>query len=81
MAATPKRAPACENALIGNTWSEATAEKARAALSLDYQPLSDMRASSDNRMLSAQNLLYRFFLDTNLNSTFNQNELSVFSRT
>ena len=79
MAAIPKRAPACENALIGNTWNEATAHKAKAALGSDYQPLSDMRASSDNRMLSAQNLLYRFFLDTNPSSHLNENELSVFS--
>lgn len=79
MAAIPKRAPACENALIGNIWNEATADKAKAALSSDYQPLSDMRASSDNRMLSVQNLLYRFFLDTNPDSHLNENELSVFS--
>ncbi len=78
MAGIPKRAPACENALIGSTWNEATACKARAALSEDYQPLSDMRASSDNRMLIAQNLFYRFFLDTNPYSHLNERELSVF---
>ena len=30
----------------------------------DYQPISDMRASADYRLLAAQNLLRRFFLET-----------------
>ncbi len=63
MAATPKRADAAEAALLGNTWSEATFDAAAQALPKDFQPLTDWRASSDYRMLSAQNLLRRFYLD------------------
>ncbi|MVS99558.1 xanthine dehydrogenase small subunit [Devosia marina] len=64
MAATPKRARAVEAALIGQAWSMETIEAAIAAFAEDYQPISDMRASADYRMLAAQNLLKRFFLWT-----------------
>ncbi|MBB4051924.1 xanthine dehydrogenase small subunit [Devosia subaequoris] len=64
MAATPKRAKAVEAALIGQPWSMETIEAAIAAFAEDYQPISDMRASADYRMLAAQNLLKRFFLWT-----------------
>ena len=63
MAATPKRAAAAENALLGKPWSEVSFEAAAVALIDDFNPLSDWRASSDYRMLSAQNLLRRFFLE------------------
>ncbi|MDF1606644.1 xanthine dehydrogenase small subunit [Hoeflea sp. YIM 152468] len=64
MAGTPKRAPTAEAALIGQPWSWDTIQIARAALAEDFQPLSDWRASADYRMLSAQNLMIRFFLET-----------------
>ena len=64
MAATPKRAAATEAALNGHQWEEATVHAAMAALSADYAPLSDMRASSEYRLRTAQNLLYRFYLET-----------------
>jgi xanthine dehydrogenase small subunit len=64
MAATPKRAKAVEAALVGQPWNAATIDTAIAAFSTDYQPLTDMRASADYRLLSAQNLLRRFFLET-----------------
>jgi xanthine dehydrogenase small subunit len=64
MAATPKRAAACEAALIGQPWSQATAEQAMAALAGDYAPLSDMRASAEYRQRVARNLLQRFYLET-----------------
>lgn len=63
MAATPKRAAAAEAALLGQSWSEQAFDKAAQALPQDFAPLSDWRASADYRMLSAQNLLRRFFLD------------------
>lgn len=63
MAATPKRAAAAERALIGSVWSEASFDAAATALTEDFKPLSDWRASSEYRMLSAQNLLRRFFLE------------------
>lgn len=64
MAAIPKRAKTCEAALTGKEWSEATAQAAATALSVDFQPLSDMRASADYRMGVACNLLQRCWLET-----------------
>jgi xanthine dehydrogenase small subunit len=64
MAATPKRARAVEAALLGKAWTVATVEAAIPAYAEDYQPLTDMRASAEYRLLAAQNLLRRFFLET-----------------
>jgi len=64
MAATPKRAVAVEEALIGKPWTAATIEAAIPAFAVDYQPLTDMRASAEYRLLAAQNLLRRFHLET-----------------
>jgi xanthine dehydrogenase small subunit len=63
MAATPKRANAAETALNNQPWARDTFETAAKALAGDFSPLTDWRASSDYRMLSAQNLLRRFFLE------------------
>ncbi|WP_232496366.1 xanthine dehydrogenase small subunit [Novosphingobium kaempferiae] len=62
MAATPKRAAACEAALTGAPFIEATIEAAAEALRADYQPLSDVRGSSDYRLDAAANLLRRLWL-------------------
>lgn len=64
MAATPKRATDCENALNGQPWNEATVAAALEALDRDYEPISDMRASADYRRLVARNLLRKFFLES-----------------
>lgn len=64
MAATPKRAAAMENSLIGKSWTEETITHAMSLLDQDFTPLSDMRASADYRRTMAQNLLYRFFIET-----------------
>ncbi|MDB5589209.1 MAG: xdhA [Devosia sp.] len=64
MAATPKRAKAVEAALVGKPWTLDTIDAAIPAFAQDYQPLSDMRASAEYRLLAAQNLLRRFFLET-----------------
>ncbi|MGB3024806.1 xanthine dehydrogenase small subunit [Paradevosia shaoguanensis] len=63
MAATPKRATNVEEALIGRPWTMDTVEEAVQAFAQDYQPITDMRASADYRLLAAQNLLRRFFLE------------------
>ena len=63
MAGTPKRASRVEAALIGKPWNEATIKAALQAFALDYQPLSDWRASADYRMMTARNLLMRFYLE------------------
>lgn len=64
MAATPKRARAVEEALVGKPWTPATVEEALSAYERDFTPISDMRASAEYRMLAAKNLLKRFFLET-----------------
>lgn len=64
MAATPKRAKAVEAALLGRAWNVATVEAAIPEFAEDYEPLTDMRASAEYRLLAAQNLLRRFFLET-----------------
>lgn len=64
MAAIPKRALACESALLGRPWATATVEHACQALADDFTPLSDMRASRAYRLLVAQNLLRKCLLET-----------------
>jgi len=65
MAAIPKRAVKCEAALRDQQWSEATIERAAEALSEDFTPLSDARASSQYRLQVAQNLLRRAYIEIN----------------
>jgi xanthine dehydrogenase small subunit len=65
MAGVPKRATLAEAALLGKPWAEATVEAAAAAMAGDFTPLSDMRASAEYRMLTAQNLMRRYFHDLN----------------
>ncbi|PKM28249.1 MAG: xanthine dehydrogenase small subunit [Gammaproteobacteria bacterium HGW-Gammaproteobacteria-12] len=63
MAAIPKRASACEAALVGSAWYPGVIERACEALGEDFTPLSDFRASKEYRLLTAQNLLRKFFLE------------------
>jgi xanthine dehydrogenase small subunit len=67
MAGTPKRAHAVEAALLNKPWNDATIQAARDAFDVDYQPLSDWRATADYRQLTAKNLLTRFYLETSGN--------------
>ena len=62
MAATPKRAHACEAALLGAAWQENTIDAAASALAEDYAPLSDVRGSSAYRLATARALLRRLWL-------------------
>jgi len=79
MAAIPKRAAAAEAALAGRTWDDAALRDAMAALAQDYQPLSDMRASSAYRMKTAQNLLRRFWLETRLDNPLAPQSVNAFA--
>jgi xanthine dehydrogenase small subunit len=79
MAATPKRAAHTEAALTGQSWSEQTARAAMQALAQDYTPLSDMRASAGYRLKAAQNLVYRFFLETRIDNPLPARAVSVFA--
>jgi xanthine dehydrogenase small subunit len=64
MAAIPKRAANAEAALLGRPWTEATVEAAMQALSRDFQPITDMRATAAYRLKVARNLLMRLFVET-----------------
>jgi xanthine dehydrogenase small subunit len=63
MAGTPLRASGCEAALLGQPWTPETIEAATEAMTSDYTPMTDMRASADYRMQAAQNMLRRYFHD------------------
>jgi len=63
MAAIPKRAAHCEAVLQGAPFNNAVIERACAALAEDFTPLSDFRASKEYRLLSAQNLLRKYFIE------------------
>lgn len=64
MAATPRRAKACEQALVGAEWNPNGIARAIQALSRDFRPVTDLRASQDYRVRVAANLLQRFYADT-----------------
>ncbi len=79
MAAIPKRAGHCERFLIGKSWHEPAVRQAMQLLKQDYSPMTDMRASEQNRMQSAMNLLYRFYLETRSENPLPANAVDVFS--
>ena len=64
LAATVRRADRCELAVNGSRWNDATIRAAMKALAEDFEPITDMRASAGYRLRGAQNLLYRFYLET-----------------
>ena len=64
MAATPRRASACEAALVGRPWAVDAVVDAQAALDADFQPISDLRASAAYRALVARNLLLKVLIET-----------------
>ncbi|GAB5448739.1 xanthine dehydrogenase small subunit [Gymnodinialimonas sp.] len=63
MAGTPKRATAVEQALLGKPASLQSATEAQPAFAQDFAPLSDMRASSEYRLQTAQNMLLRYMAE------------------
>ena len=75
LAAIPKRATICEQALLKKSWNEASVQTAMASLDRDFQPITDMRASSHYRSTIARNLLYKFYLET---SGFDQHQTRVY---
>ncbi len=64
MAAVPKRATACEEALLGVEWNREAVHRAVETMHRDFTPISDMRATHEYRLLVAKNLLRRFYLET-----------------
>ncbi|SAK48183.1 FAD-binding molybdopterin dehydrogenase [Caballeronia calidae] len=79
MAATPKRATQAEAALIGHEWNDASVRAAMAALDTDFQPLTDMRASSAYRAKVARNVLRRFYLETRPDAPLALAEVNAFA--
>ncbi|MEL6741911.1 MAG: xanthine dehydrogenase small subunit, partial [Planctomycetota bacterium] len=63
LAGTPKRATHVENALRGQPWTTETVGRAVPAFTEDFQPLTDMRATADYRLTTAQNMLHRAWLE------------------
>ena len=59
MAATPRRATLCEQALTGERADPDLLASAGEALAKDFAPISDMRASASYRMFAARGLLER----------------------
>jgi xanthine dehydrogenase small subunit len=64
MAGTPKRATACEEALVGQPWNATTINAAVEALAGDFKPLTDARASAAYRALTAGNMLRKVFIES-----------------
>jgi len=64
VAAIPKRAKRCEQALVGRPWDEASLAASMAALESEFEPITDMRASAAYRHMVLANLLRRFFFET-----------------
>lgn len=79
MAATPRRAARAEAALLGLRWNEANLQVAMDMLAQDFQPLSDMRASSSYRMQTAQNLLRRYWFETRADAPLAAQEVNPFA--
>ncbi|MFQ5609646.1 MAG: xanthine dehydrogenase small subunit, partial [Woeseiaceae bacterium] len=63
MAVTVRRAEHCEAVLNESGWNEAAIERAMSALSEDFAPITDMRASASYRLRVAQNMLRRLYLE------------------
>lgn len=63
MSATTKRATNCENYLIGQSLNKESLEQAKAEIALDFEPMNDVRATREYRILMAQNLLERLFIE------------------
>jgi xanthine dehydrogenase small subunit len=64
VAATPVRALKTEAALRGHPWTAANVQSAMQTLRAEFEPISDMRASSGYRRQVLGNLLQRFWLES-----------------
>lgn len=64
VAATPVRARQTEAALRGQPWTLASVQAAMLTLRAEFEPISDMRASSPYRRQVLGNLLQRFWLES-----------------
>lgn len=65
VAATPMRAIAVEQFLLGKPWSLATVKQAQPQLQQTFTPLSDLRGSAAYRQRLVANLLEKFWVECN----------------
>ncbi|MBF2029424.1 MAG: xanthine dehydrogenase small subunit [Oscillatoriales cyanobacterium C42_A2020_001] len=63
VAATPARAIAVEEWLVGKSWNTATVQQAKELLKDTFSPLTDLRASAEYRKLLVVNLFEKFFVE------------------
>lgn len=77
VAATPKRAIRTESALQGLPWTLDTAHLAGAQLLEEFQPLSDLRASSHYRQQLLRNLMHRFWHESQGNQAGDLSTLNL----
>ena len=63
VAATPLRAIAAEEAVIGRVWNMAAVARAQAALDRTLNPISDHRGSAEYRKEAAKSLVEKFWWD------------------
>ncbi len=63
MASIPRRAPACEAAMVGKPFDEVTVAAAADAIAGEFHPIDDVRASAAYRRAVARNLLRRCLLE------------------
>ena len=68
VAATPIRAIAVEQFLIGKPWTIATVQQAKVLLSEAFTPLTDLRGSADYRQRLIVNLFEKFFVESGADS-------------
>lgn len=64
LAAVVKRARKTEAALVDQLWNDDSIDRACSVLAEEFAPLSDMRASAAMRRTVTQNLLRRFYAET-----------------
>ena len=62
------------------TIAQFVAKNAMKVMEEDYAPMTDGRASDVNRMQSAANLLYRFYLETRSDNPLPNESLNVFAK-
>jgi len=77
MAAIPKRALACEQALLNKPFNQENITVAQQALTQDFQPMSDVRASHEYRMRVSQNLLQKCYLEWKASVSYQQNKIET----
>ncbi len=66
VAATPARAIAVEQFLLGKLWNSATVQQAKPLLGEAFTPLSDLRGSADYRQRLIVNLFEKFFVEVSV---------------